>query len=144
MNIFVRQNDNDLLKYLDSQEVRNFQQIERPVLLENKEIVFSEGAEIRNIYLVTEGVLEIYKSSSAGEEIIFDSVYEGEIIGELNFVQPGKAIFGVRAKGKTKVVLYPYDVLKELLENNLLQTGKIFAAINDSLADKNIRITQKL
>jgi CRP-like cAMP-binding protein len=144
MNIFVRQNDNDLLKYLSDAEAQKLKKIERQQTIENKEKVLAEGAENRDIYLVAEGILEVTKLDSTGEEIIFDTVYEGEIIGEMNFIQPGKSIFGVRAKGKTIVASYTYDVLSDLMTKNKHLAAKIFAAINDSLADKNIRITQKL
>ena len=144
MNIFIRQNDNDLLKYLDTGEINKIKPFSKVIELDNNEIIFSSGDKGRDIYLVAEGVLEIFDTNSKGEEIVFDTYYEGEIIGEVNFAISIKRHFSARAKCKSKVICYPYKQLTDLMRKEPIIAAKINAAINDSMADKNIRITQKL
>ncbi len=144
MNIFIRQNDDDLLKYLDIDEIEKIKSFRKIVEFKDNEIFFSSGEKGREIYLVVEGLLEIFDTNSKGKEIVIDAFFEGEIIGEVNFVIPIKRHFSARAKGKTKVICYPYKPLADLMRKDEKIAAKINAAINDSVVDKNIRITQKL
>ena len=144
MNIFIRQNDNDLLKYLDADELNKIKPFRKIIEFKNNEKIFSSEDKGRDIYLVAEGLLEIFDTNSKGKEIIFDTFYEGEIIGEVNFAISIKRHFSARAKGKTKVICYPYKQLTDLMRKDEIIAAKVNAAINDSMADKNIRITQKL
>ena len=144
MNIFIRKNDDDLLKYLDADEINNIKPFRKIIELNNNEIIFSSGDKGKDIYLVAEGLLEIFDTNSKGKEIVIVTLYEGEIIGEVNFAISIKRHFSVRAKGKTKVVCYPYKQLTDLMRKEKIIAAKINAAINDSMTDKTIRITQKL
>ena len=144
MNIFIRQNDDDLLKYLNKDEINTVKKYRKFIDLNDNEILFSYGDKGRDIYLIVEGLLEVFIAKNNGKEIIIDTIYEGEIIGEVNFAISIKRHFSVRSKVKTKVICYPYKQLIEIMKDNPIIAAKINAAINDSLADKNIRITQKL
>ena len=144
MNIFIRQNDDDLLKYLNKDEKNTVKKYRKFIDLNDNEILFSYGDKGRDIYLIVEGLLEVFIAKNNGKEIIIDTIYEGEIIGEVNFAISIKRHFSVRSKVKTKVICYPYKQLIEIMKDNPIIAAKINAAINDSLADKNIRITQKL
>ena len=144
MNIFIRQNDDDLLKYLNVDEINKIKPFRKIIELADNEIIFSSGEKGRDIYLVAEGILEIFETSGNGKEIIIDTIYEGEIIGEVNFAISVKRHFSAKANGKTKLIFYPYEPLTELMKKENIIAAKINAAINDSMADKNIRITQKL
>ncbi len=148
MNIFIRKNDDDLLKYLDADEINNIKPFRKIIELNNNDInndiIFSSGDKGKDIYLVAEGLLEIFDTNSKGKEIVIVTLYEGEIIGEVNFAISIKRHFSVRAKGKTKVICYSYKQLTDLMRKEKIIAAKINAAINDSMADKTIRITQKL
>lgn len=144
MNIFIRKNDDDLLKYLDADEINNIKSFRKIIELKDNETIFSSGDKGRDIYLVAEGLLEIFDTNSKGREIVIDTISEGEIIGEVNFAIAIKRHFSIRSKGKTKVICYPYKQLTDLMRREPIIATKINSAINDSMTDKTIRITQKL
>ena len=144
MNIFVRKNDNDLLKYLDENEMKQVEQYRRIKEFRDGELVFSHQEKGRDIYLIIEGTLQVWMPKNENEKIIIDTIFEGEFVGELNFAIAIRRHLNLSAKGKTKVIIYPFAQLSKLMKKKPLIAAKIHAAINDSMADKNIRITQRL
>jgi len=144
MNIFVRKNDNDLLKYLNAQEVIRVQKYQTVIDHNDGDIIYSVNDKGRDIFLVIEGSLEIWAQKNENEKIIIDTIYEGEIVGELNFAIHLRRHMNLSAKGKTKLIKYKYSELSKLMKEEPEIAAKINAAINDTMADKNIRITQRL
>ena len=94
--------------------------------------------------MVLEGCLEIYGKNNDAEEVIIDTIHKGEMIGEVNFAEPIGRHFSVRTKIKSRVILYSYKKITELLKWEPAIAAKIYAAINDALVDRTIKITQKL
>ena len=144
MNIFVRKNDNDLLKYLDPSEIIKVQQFQSILEHNDAEVIFSINDKGRDIYLVISGSLELWVQKNENEKIIIDTIYEGEFVGELNFAINLRRHMNLSTKGKTSLIKYPYSPLSKLMKKEPKIAAKIHAAINDSMADKNIRITQRL
>jgi CRP-like cAMP-binding protein len=143
MNIYVRQNDNDLLKYLNIKEFNEVAKFQRRINLKAGEQLFLCGDIGRDIYFIEEGVLEISNFNPNSGEITLD-FFEGEIIGEIAFTADVKRQFDVFAKSNAKLQVYPAKDIMILMNKNYHLAAKLNAAINDSLAEKNIRITQKL
>ncbi|MCD4819285.1 MAG: cyclic nucleotide-binding domain-containing protein [Candidatus Cloacimonetes bacterium] len=144
MNIFVRKNDNDLLKYLNTDEMTKVQPFQSILEYNDDEIIFSINDKGRDIYLVIVGSLELWVQKNENEKITIDTIYEGEFVGELNFAINLRRHMNLSTKGKTRLIKYPYSQLSKLMKKEPQIAAKIHAAINDSMADKNIRITQRL
>ena len=78
-----------------------------------------------------------------GEEKQVAELPEGEIIGDQNFVIPVRRTANVKAVGEVEVSRFPYNDTIELLRKETLIASKIFAAINDSVAEKMMRTMEK-
>ncbi len=142
MNIFTRKNDDNLLKYLKIKELQDILPIQEILEFEDESFVFSRNEKGKDIFLVLEGELIVFDKVS--EDKMIDKISEGEIVGEVNLFLSPRRFFSVKAKGRTKVIRYPHHKLSQIMKKNPLIAAKINAAINDSLVEKIIKITQKL
>ena len=115
MNIYIRQNDNDLLKYLNISEFNEIAQLQTYKNLKNGEKLFSNGDTGKDIYFIEEGILEISNFSENSKDTTL-SFFEGEIIGEISFAINVPRQFDSTAIGNTKLI-------------NVGKTGKIIKVI---------------
>ena len=143
MNIYTRNNDNDFLKYLDSDEMKILEEIAEVRTVEKGTVVFNAGDKDCDIYYIKSGALSTFKLSSNGEAVIFQTLHRGEISGEINLTF-NKRKFGLAAKYTSEVTVYPYKKVKKIINEHKQIAAKLMAAVNDSLTIKNIQLTQKL
>ncbi len=143
MNIFTRNNENDFLKYLTLDEQQLFNNIAQVKTYKKDEIIFQEGDKCRDIFYINSGALVAFKKNKKNDEIVFETLHRGEIVGEINLTFK-KRKFSLKAKYISEIVVYPFSKLENLLKNNFDLSIKIFAAVNDIITIKNIKLTQKL
>ncbi|MEA1973492.1 MAG: hypothetical protein U9N34_09405, partial [Candidatus Cloacimonadota bacterium] len=70
--------------------------------------------------------------------------FEGDTIGENNFITSESHVVCILAKSNAKLVRYPATKLKEIMKKNINISARINAAINDTLTEKNHRINRLL
>lgn len=144
MNIFVRQNDNELFKYLTADEIAKINTIKENVIIQSQDYVIQEKDISRDIFIIHKGHVSVYYIDSNGNEKEIASLYEGEAIGEINFILPVGRTAYIKAAKKVELFCYPYQDLIELLKNDMTLAAKIFASLNDMLAKRIVRTTQKM
>ncbi len=145
MNIFVRQNDNDLLKYLCTTELEIVRKIEKIDIFENEEILLRAGDKAEELFVVVNGNTKTrIPGDSEGNPLEIGRNYEGEIIGELLFCKDTVSPFEVVVSPNTTICRYSFRDLFMIMERDYQISSKILAAINDSLSEKVIKLTQKL
>ena len=145
MNIFVRENDNDLLKYLCKTELEIVRKIEIVEIFENEDVLFKVGDKPEELYVVVHGDIRtrIY-CEETGDPIEIGRNYEGEIVGELLFCMDTVSPFEVVVSANTSICRYSYKDLFMIMDRDYQISSKLLAAINDSLSEKVIKLTQKL
>ncbi len=145
MNIFVRENDNDLLKYLCSTELEIVRKIENVNIYENEKILLQVGDKAEELYVVVNGTI---KTRIPGEDmdnpLEIGRSYEGEIVGELLFCTHSESPFEIAVSPNSTICRYSFKDLFMIMERDYQISSKILAAINDSLSEKVIKLTQKL
>lgn len=78
----------NLLSLLDTKEMRD------------REILFQEGDQGEDFYVVVQGELEVLKSPGKPEELLLNILREGEYLGEMGLIMPGgHRTASVRARG---------------------------------------------
>ena len=143
MSIYKIRNTNPLLKYLDKNELKKIDEIKQTEKYHNDELIVTLGNRNRDIMIINKGIVAILIINENGKEINVATLPEGEIIGELNFVIPVRRSANVKAINNVEICRFPYKKFTELLKTEPLIASKIFAAVNDSLAEKMMRTINK-
>jgi CRP/FNR family cyclic AMP-dependent transcriptional regulator len=77
---------------------------EKVVLYDDGEDVFVEGDTSRDLFIIQEGEIEIFKKSPLGELKL--AVFKrGDFFGDMALLQGGHRFAGAKAKGKTKLLV---------------------------------------
>ncbi|MEA1971816.1 MAG: cyclic nucleotide-binding domain-containing protein, partial [Candidatus Cloacimonadota bacterium] len=119
MNVYTRKNDNDLLKYLDEYQIYKIQEIQEIIELNKDKELLIDGDLIRDIYLVYEGAVSIWELSENKKKIKIFDLFEGDTIGENNFITSESHVVCILAKSNAKLVRYPATKLKEIMRKNV-------------------------
>lgn len=89
---------------------------EKSKIFQPGEVVILEGESDRDIYILSEGVLEASIKEDSGQ-IVVSEMHPPEIIGEISFLDGSPRNATVRAKTKSLVYYLRYDeVSRELAE----------------------------
>ena len=144
MNLFSRKNDNELCKYLDKDEYSRVDAIKEKVLIKSGNYIIQEQEGERDIFVIQKGQVSVCYKDSNGTEKEITKLYEKQAIGEINFIFPLGRTAYIKAVGTVELFRYPYQDLINLLKSDMTIAAKIFAALNDTLAKRMIRTTQKM
>jgi len=94
------------------------------VNLQSGQILFREGDPGEHLYIVVKGDLEILKAPDTDDELILNTIHEGEYIGEMSLATGAPRTASVRARGE--VVLLS---LSRMQFNDLLRQHPELASI---------------
>lgn len=94
------------------------------VNLQSGQILFREGDPGEHLYIVVKGDLEILKAPGTDDELILNTIHEGEYIGEMSLATGAPRTASVRARGE--VVLLS---LSRMQFNDLLRQHPELASI---------------
>ncbi|HEX37523.1 MAG TPA: cyclic nucleotide-binding domain-containing protein [Candidatus Cloacimonetes bacterium] len=144
MNLFKRKNDNELLKYLDEDELELVDQISIKETFQTGSFILEERHKNRDIFVIIKGEVSICILDKEKNEQEITRLYAGGTFGEINFIIPVQRTAYVKALNDVTIKRYPYDKLLEIMKDNYEISAKIFAALNDSLAKRVVRTTQDL
>jgi CRP-like cAMP-binding protein len=87
---------------------------EKVVLYDDGEDVFVEGDTSRDLFIIQEGEIEIFKKSPLGE-LKLAVFNRGDFFGDMALLQGGHRFAGAKAKGKTKLrVIQPGGFLLKI------------------------------
>lgn len=83
-------------------------------ILEDGELIFSEGDESREMYIVSEGEVEVTKKTNHGD-IVLARLRKGDFVGEMSLLESLPRSATAKAKGRTKlVVIHPGGFLLKI------------------------------
>lgn len=133
MNIYVRSQDNDLLKYLNDEAQRQIEKQCKILRLNVGDSIIQ--SEIQAIVIVKKGSL----SRLTVLEKKIGSVYPGEIDYEAGLFTDLPLNYFLRAKTTSEIMVCPYLIIQNLSDAEI--QARIQAAINDSLSLKLGRLT---
>lgn len=132
MNVYVRQNNNDLLKYLTDEEIASLEILTEKVELAPNELISLDPGTVN---VVVRGIINIVPPKS---DKTFMTISAGEVFGEEKLFQN---VWSLAYKSETQTVFIKYNLDFSLISDNENVKARLHAAINDSLAEKLIRLT---
>ena len=93
-----------------------FSKISTEKELKNKQAVFLQEEESKNLYNITEGNIKIYKLLSDGRIQIIGFLYPGDFFGSY---KKGKYNYSAESIGNVKMCVFKQEVLDKYLEKNM-------------------------
>ncbi len=143
MNIFTRENDNELLKYLDAQELEKVEKIAKKESYKSGSFILEERDKNRDIFVIKKGSVSICCLDEDKKEQQIATLYTGETFGEINFIIPVQRTAYVKALDDVEIERFTFYDLLQLLKDDVSICAKICASLNDSLAKRVVRTTQE-
>lgn len=108
-------NDIYLFKDLSEETINKIEEFSTLLKLSKNNIVFYEGDESKDLYLLSKGIIKLYKTSSNDKEIILKYFHSNEFIAEVaNFEQipyPATA----QSFTDVEIIRIDFEKLKELI-----------------------------
>ena len=92
--------------------------------------LFAEGDPGDKAYVVTEGQLEVVKSS-VGREVLLNVVKQGDVVGEMALLEHKPRMASVRARTNSVLVVIRKEQMDSLLETSLPATRSMFYTVLD-------------
>ncbi|MEA1891207.1 MAG: Crp/Fnr family transcriptional regulator [Campylobacterota bacterium] len=120
----------DMLKDLNEETLKKIEKITTEHSVAKDNIVFYEGDDSKNLYLLVSGIIKLYKTSSHNKEIVLKYFHENELIGEVanfeNMPYPATA----KAYTHVEILKINFSKLKEIIYSSpelsfIIQTSLI-------------------
>jgi CRP-like cAMP-binding protein len=109
--------------------------------LKANEILFMQGDEPDNMYIVKTGQIAIFITDGQNNRIV-SVAGVGELIGEVSLMDNKSRSAGAKALCDSSLVILPYDVLRKQLETLPEWVKVTMKTLSDKLRDTNQRIME--
>lgn len=106
----------DLFRALDAEAMASLVPEVRTITLSRNEMVFAEGDQAAELYVVRSGRIAIAIRSPDGRESVVALMEEGDLFGEMPLFDRQGRSADARALERSEVIGVPYAPLRELLE----------------------------
>jgi serine phosphatase RsbU (regulator of sigma subunit) len=109
------------------------------VNLKSGEILFREGDPGEHLYVVVNGTLEILKAPGTADEMMLNTIHEGEYIGEMSLITGAPRTASVRAfAGEVVLLRMNRGQLKDLLHHHPELASIMVAVLSHRLDNTNV------
>jgi CRP-like cAMP-binding protein len=103
--------------------------------LEDGDVLFNEGDKDDALHVIAQGRLEVVRSTGAGEWVTLHILREGDMAGELSFVDGLEHSAGLRAVGSSKVFSLTRKQFEGLLQQDAELVYNVMRAIVRTVHD---------
>ena len=109
------------------------------VNLKDGEILFHEGDPGEDLYIVVNGELEILMAPGTNNELILNTIHEGEYIGEMSLIKPGGIrSASARASGNVVTLSMSRTQFKDLLKRHPHLANAMVRVLSQRLDNTNV------
>lgn len=107
-----------LFKNIDEETIKKIETFTTEEKICKNNIVFYEGDKPKYLYLLTKGVIKLYKTSSNYKEIVLKYFHNNELIGEVANFEGIPYPATAKAYSDVEVLKIDFDKLKEIVFSN--------------------------
>lgn len=104
------------------------------------DILVSEGEESNEMYYLSSGTLGVFKKDESGEERQIGTVYSGELVGEMSFIDNEPRSASVRAIGDCELKVIPKSKFEQYLRAQPKWQQALVATLIERLRKANQRV----
>jgi len=90
------------------------------------DVLISEGQAVRNLYILLAGEVSVFKKQPDGTQTLLATVWKGDVLGELSFLQSVSASATVKAKQPFTALAIDQQDLQRLLVTDLNMAAKLY------------------
>jgi CRP-like cAMP-binding protein len=90
----------------------------RSISARRNHVLFEEGDQAHDLYIVKSGRVAIAKQAPGGRESVVALMEEGDLFGELSLFDDEGRSAGARALEPSELLSVPYDAIREVLQSN--------------------------
>ena len=134
--------EHPLYCFLNPEEKKLLKQVVESQTFVAHEKIITIGERNRDIICLEEGSVSVQVEDFDGNVREVARIHEGSLVGEMNFIIPTRRTANVVALTEVEADVIPFDKLCNLLKEEPLLAGKIFAALNLQLKDKYLGMIQ--
>ena len=116
-------------KELSKEEVSALAEMMTPKSLADGDYLISEGTSDDSLHVLLEGKLEVVKKTGADEETSLAVLREGDLAGELSFVDGAEHTVGLRALCDTVVLSLARADFEKVIDENPQLVYKVMRAV---------------
>jgi CRP-like cAMP-binding protein len=132
----------DLFADMDDESRAEVARVAERRLLRRGDVLFSEGDDAHDLYVVNSGRIAIANKSQDGRESVVALMEAGDLFGEMAFFDGKERSAEARALESSEVIAVPFEALRSLYERQphllwdviALLVGRI-RAVDEALAD---------
>lgn len=106
----------ELFQALDPEAVRYLARASRRVNLNRHDVLFADGDDAEELYVVRSGRVAIFKSSGDGKESVVALMESGDLFGEMPLFDREPRSAGARAIEPSELIAVDYPPIRKLLE----------------------------
>ena len=110
--------ETDFFRDISGLGLRSLAQVCIPKRVMRRQVLFNEGQEGYTMYVVAEGMVQLFKTASDGKEVVINTLGAGEIFGEVVLFEESRYPVGARVLEKGLVLLLPRRQIECLLESD--------------------------
>ncbi len=104
------------------------------------EVLVTEGGDGHAMFWILEGEFEIIKTDVTGEEIIIGDAGNGELVGEMSFLDDLPRSASIRAKMDSEVLVIPQTKFADVLNSQPRWFRSLMKTLSQRLRDANEKI----
>jgi|GEM_PF-5698467 len=119
---------------IESSELKWFMDMGQSISVEPGVCLIQENQPVNFLYLVKAGGFRLEKEKYANK--IYQLIGEGEILGELSFLQNRFPEVSVVAIEPSEVLAIPMDILKERLSKDPIFSIEFYSTLSEQLAER--------
>jgi sigma-B regulation protein RsbU (phosphoserine phosphatase) len=108
------------------------------VNLQPDDILFREGDPGEHLYVVVKGDLDILKAPGTPEEMLLNTIHEGEYIGEMSLATGAPRTASVRARSESVLLSLSRQQFNELLHSHPQLASNMVSVLSHRLDNTNI------
>src|SRR5919106_1894781 len=128
--------DVPIFKHLDADERAEFEEILEPVSFEAGQMLFVEGAPEEQLYVLTSGTAEVYKTVLPGRKQHLATIEAPTVVGEMGLLTEPRAAASVEAITRIEAHGVGRDHLLEMLDADSPGACKLVYEIGRTLAER--------
>lgn len=130
----------ELFKGLTDAELRKIKAIMQEENYNKNEMIFIEGTEANNFYIVLTGLVKVFKTDEQGREKTLCLLSNKDFFGEMSLLDNNSRSASVQAIDQTKVFKISRDEFKKLVTDYPNISLKIIATLSQRLRNSNQQI----
>ncbi len=110
----------ELFKGLNDEELQEIAALGTVNSYSKGDVIFEEGSEGRNFFVVTSGCIAINKNVAGGRKRNLSNLQEGDIFGELALFDSQPRSADAEAVEDSEMITFSNEQFRKLLKNNLI------------------------